>query len=124
MNNDDNPRTISQTTHEKIAADKADVIRQLIENHDKAVVRAKQIQTEMDTIEATAAITQLRYLRGHISELGERVLVFRRLEITHACDINEARANLTLAFRHLEDARMRLGKSIQALDGGVSCYDK
>lgn len=33
-------------------------------------------------------------------------------------------ANITLAFRHLEDARMRLGKVIQAATGGVSCYDK
>ncbi|MDP6526530.1 MAG: hypothetical protein QGH15_20140 [Kiritimatiellia bacterium] len=33
-------------------------------------------------------------------------------------------ANITLAFRHLEDARMRLGKVIQAATGGVSIYDK
>lgn len=36
----------------------------------------------------------------------------------------EAVANVTLAYRHLEDASMRLGKAIQALDGGVSVYDK
>jgi hypothetical protein len=36
----------------------------------------------------------------------------------------EALANATLAYRHLEDASMRLGKAIQALDGGVSVYDK
>ena len=35
----------------------------------------------------------------------------------------EALANVTLAYRHLEDASMRLGKAIQALDGGVSVYD-
>jgi hypothetical protein len=41
-------------------------------------------------------------------------------------DINagEVRANITLAYRHLEDASMRLGKAIQALDGGVSVYDR
>lgn len=33
-------------------------------------------------------------------------------------------ANLILAFRHLEDAAMRLGKAIQAADGGISVYDK
>lgn len=75
-------------------------------------------------LEATAAITQLKYLRGHIHELGERVLHFRRAPINHATDINECRANLTLAYRHLEDARMRLGKAIQSIDGGVSVYDK
>jgi hypothetical protein len=36
----------------------------------------------------------------------------------------EAYANATLAYRHLEDASMRLGKAIQALDGGISVYDK
>jgi hypothetical protein len=29
-----------------------------------------------------------------------------------------------LAYRHLEDASMRLGKVMQALDGGVSVYDR
>ena len=37
---------------------------------------------------------------------------------------SEMLANIMLAYRHLEDARMRLGKVIQAYDGGVSCYDK
>lgn len=39
-------------------------------------------------------------------------------------DKAEAHANVTLAYRHVEDARMRLGKVIEALEGGVSCYDK
>ena len=38
--------------------------------------------------------------------------------------LGEAGANALLAYRHLEDARMRIGKILQALDGGVSCYDK
>lgn len=29
-------------------------------------------------------------------------------------------ANITLAYRHLEDAAMRFGKAIQAADSGVS----
>jgi hypothetical protein len=33
-------------------------------------------------------------------------------------------ANLRLGYRHLEDASMRLGKAIQAYDGGVSVYDR
>lgn len=43
---------------------------------------------------------------------------------TPAADRNEMLANVTLAYRHLEDARMRLGKVIQAYDGGISVYDK
>jgi hypothetical protein len=36
----------------------------------------------------------------------------------------EAAAQAMLAVRHLEDARMRLGKVIQhAVGGGVSCFD-
>ena len=37
---------------------------------------------------------------------------------------DEALANIIIAYRHVEDARMRLGKVIQAMDGGVSIYDK
>ena len=33
-------------------------------------------------------------------------------------------ANIMLAYRHLEDARMRIGKVLQAQDDGVSVYDK
>lgn len=35
----------------------------------------------------------------------------------------EAIANVMLAYRHLEDARMRLGKVLEAADG-KSIYDK
>lgn len=37
---------------------------------------------------------------------------------------HEAKANITIAYRHLEDARMRLGKVIQAIEGGVSIWDE
>lgn len=36
----------------------------------------------------------------------------------------EMQANIMLAFRHLEDARMRIGKILQAADDGVSILDK
>lgn len=40
-------------------------------------------------------------------------------------EFQEVNANLMLAVRHLEDARMRLGKAIQwGCEGGVSCYDR
>lgn len=38
-------------------------------------------------------------------------------------DIGEAKANIMLAYRHMEDARMRIGKVIQAMSGGKSIYD-
>ena len=37
---------------------------------------------------------------------------------------SEMKANLMLAYRHLEDARMRLGKVVQAYDGGTSVYPR
>lgn len=39
-------------------------------------------------------------------------------------DPSEAGAQAMLAVRHLEDARMRLGKVLQYLRDGVSSYDK
>ncbi len=36
----------------------------------------------------------------------------------------EMKANTMLAFRHLEDARMRLGKVMQQIQGGVSIFDR
>ncbi len=37
---------------------------------------------------------------------------------------SEMKANIMLAYRHLEDARMRLGKVVQAYDGGKSVYPR
>jgi hypothetical protein len=37
---------------------------------------------------------------------------------------DEIHANITLTYRHLEDAAMRLGKAIQAYDHGISVYDR
>ena len=36
----------------------------------------------------------------------------------------EMKANVMLAYRHLEDARMRIGKVLQAAGDGVSILDK
>lgn len=45
-------------------------------------------------------------------------------EGSEVADYGEAIANIMLAYRHMEDARMRIGKTIQALDGGISVYDR
>ncbi len=42
----------------------------------------------------------------------------------HKLDVGEMKANIMLAYRHIEDARMRLGKAVQAYDGGTSCYPR
>jgi hypothetical protein len=65
------------------------------------------------------AIYEANVLRIQIKADAEAVRAIRDGVTNH-----EAIANVMLAYRHLEDASMRLGKVIQALDGGVSVYDK
>jgi hypothetical protein len=62
-------------------------------------------------------------LRRDIKPIAERARALFGTN-TPEPEAGEAMANLMLALRHLEDASMRLGKCIQALDGGVSVYDK
>jgi hypothetical protein len=45
-------------------------------------------------------------------------------EPSHGFNKGECIAHAMLALRHIEDARMRIGKVIQYADGGVSVYDK
>ena len=65
-------------------------------------------------------VTDCEALRREIKPLADKVAALRA---SAAGAPGEAIANVTLAYRHLEDASMRLGKAIQALDGGVSVYD-
>ena len=68
-------------------------------------------------------------LRKRIKEEGDTV--YRLLNHT---DLNgeqaypgqhdEMEANIMLTYRHLEDARMRVGKILQAAGDGVSILDK
>jgi hypothetical protein len=67
--------------------------------------------------------------RGHIENAAQGIKagmeheVFKSESDAKRQD-GEMKANIMLAFRHLEDAKMRLGKAIQAHDGGKSIYDK
>jgi len=63
-------------------------------------------------------------LRRDIKAIADRVWELRRPPMGGLGEPSEAYANATIAYRKLEDASMRLGKAIQALDGGVSVYDK
>ena len=68
-------------------------------------------------------------LRKDIKDIGTRLL---ELRCQPAFEVNEGylgqhgemKANTMLAFRHIEDARMRVGKILQAADDGVSILDK
>jgi hypothetical protein len=68
-------------------------------------------------------------LRLHGKWLAGKLWDFRReaiaLPVTQTDrDMGEVIANLTLAYRAFEDASMRLGKAVQAWDGGISVYDE
>jgi hypothetical protein len=66
--------------------------------------------------------------RKRIKELANNVLALRGHSsfavVNIGIDQDEMHANIMLAYRHLEDAAMRLGKAIQAFEGGTSLYDK
>lgn len=68
---------------------------------------------------------QLDKLRKEILMISQNLKQYKEIykNDTHS-DPGEVKANFMLAYRHLEDARMRIGKIIQASDGGVSVYDK
>ena len=63
------------------------------------------------------------HVRGDIEAVKCGIIQLLR-EHLRECPVGEAAANITLAYRHLEDARMRIGKAVQALDGGESCYPR
>lgn len=69
-------------------------------------------------------IADCEALRREIKAIAEKLWDLRNgATAPDAVVATETIANATLAYRHLEDASMRLGKCIQALNGGVSVYD-
>jgi len=67
-------------------------------------------------------------LRADVGNIGDKVKALKESGPVQGIEDPELRgeavANVMLAFRHLEDARMRLGKVLQAADGGVSILDR
>lgn len=74
-------------------------------------------------------------LRDEIGQMGAKVKALKQHDFfsqSHSqrtienptADAGEMQANIMIAYRHLEDARMRVGKIIQAFEGGVSHFDK
>ena len=85
----------------------------------------EQIMNELEAFK-----TAVDALRHHIQIDAKATKDLKTAPMFHClppierADYPEALANVMLAYRHLEDARMRLGKVLQAMDGGVSVYDK
>jgi len=71
------------------------------------------------------AIGQIRKeIKETAKEVNAQVEGHKNSEQSQDENRGEVMANLMLTYRHLEDASMRLGKVLQAYDGGVSVYDK
>lgn len=83
----------------------------------------EKISINVIDIDATA-----NDFRDKIEDIKKVVVEFKEHLANSPSQINsnhkEEIANLMLAYRHLEDAKMRVGKFIQASNGGKSVYDK
>ncbi len=68
-------------------------------------------------------------MRDEIKEFGTSLLMLKCHVVfdedeKYVGQHGEMKANIMLAYRHLEDARMRIGKILQAADDGISILDK
>lgn len=72
--------------------------------------------------------TVMSNYRAELTLIGKELIAIKATNkdapIIGVEDRAEEQANLTLAYRHLEDCIMRLGKVCQAYDGGVNPNDK
>lgn len=65
---------------------------------------------------------RIRDLSYEVKELKENG--YFRFDETFPGQHGEMMANIMISYRHLEDARMRVGKVMQQLQGGVSIFDR
>ena len=84
---------------------------------------------EKDARAPTPMETQCEGLRNRIFSIAEDVLAMKLhdeldREESHFGQLAEIKANIMLSYRHLEDARMRIGKVMQQIQGGVSIFDR
>lgn len=64
---------------------------------------------------------QIERMKKYVFSLYEEKIGSKQ---TYSHQHSEMKANLMLAYRHLEDARMRFGKVMQHIQGGISILDK
>lgn len=99
------------------------------ENAPKQQVDPSTMQPQDDVSEAVFLV------RGAIKDIAHDVKALRdscakdqksgnQYPGLAGADVGEMIANFTLAYRHLEDAAMRLGKVMQAKNGGVSVLSR
>lgn len=80
--------------------------------------------SDQNDLSFDAACSMHRLALKAITENTSRLMTHPAFETpTSGMNVAEMKANVMLAYRHLEDAAMRLGKAVQAFDGGKSVYD-
>jgi len=68
---------------------------------------------------------RIKLLEKDVRELKDKIAKDRRgQEDAFSGQTAEVLGQVTIAFRHLEDARMRIGKVVQYSGDGVSIFDK
>lgn len=68
---------------------------------------------------------RIKLLEKNVRDLKDKIAKERRgQEDAFPGQSAEVLGQVTIAFRHLEDARMRIGKVIQYSGDGVSVFDK
>lgn len=90
--------------------------------------RTGDLHTGVDAVETDPVVEGFNAVRSNITHVAANLKAIKehhaRKPMALSEDRGEVMANLTLAYRALEDASMRMGKAIQARDGGVSVYDR
>lgn len=76
--------------------------------------QCKAVRTDINTL-----LAAVKAIRDQASQAARQTTTATAAAVP---DHAEMIANTMLAYRHLEDARMRLGKVIQAHDGGKTAY--
>ena len=66
-------------------------------------------------------VININNLRKDLKIIGAAILAANK---AYAGPEGEVHANYMLSYRHIEDTSMRLGKVLQALNEGISVYDK
>lgn len=88
------------------------------------VSREKAIELGID-VERIEYEHRVAELRATLLGVEDAILALKKGVPTSAGEFaGEAIANVMLAYRHAEDARMRLGKVFQALNGGKSTLSR
>lgn len=79
---------------------------------------------ESTDLPAKMALRTARFRLSALELQGRKLkeIIATDTSLPEKADRPEMLANIQLAIRHIEDARMRYGKAIQAMEGGESIY--